>query len=49
VQRKLTLNQILIERAKISLHALSLSKMVEKIYGESKAIPLHTKVCGILA
>tara|TARA_B100001971_G_C18261416_1_gene587218 strand:- start:1432 stop:1560 length:129 start_codon:yes stop_codon:yes gene_type:complete len=38
-----------IERAEISLRALSLFKMVEKSYGGSKAIPIHTKVCSILA
>ena len=40
---QLTLNQWVIERAKISMHALSLSRMLEKLYGGSKAIPLHAK------
>ena len=32
-----------VERAKISMHALSLSRMLEKLYGGSKAIPPHAK------
>ena len=47
---ELTLTRIVDECAEIPLRTHFLFKMVEKTYGGlSKAIPLHTNVCSILA
>ena len=48
-QRKLTLNQREIERAKISLHAQFFIKMVEKTYGGRQGNSSTRKACSILA
>src|SRR3989344_3522139 len=47
-QRKLTLNQRVIERAKFSLHALSFLSMTEKSYGGEQGNSSTRKACSIL-